>query len=217
MSFQEETMPKSEVALFCECVATDVGPRLSSDQAMLARRFASEILPDSPGVSRNLLDEFASSGIRDMIVAAQARCGDVLYDTRNYIELKSDDGATLAFYCDADRIVPVATFSKENLQFASENEIVDSLEAIMMATDDDGGYLMVAISWSADGGETTTENWNVNIAGNGADADVAGKLLRDTRFAKRLTFEAKRGNVIYSGHFNVAKKIPSLWRPCPVR
>ena len=217
VSFAKETMPKDEVALFCSCVAADVGPRLSTGQNSLVGKVADSLRPGSPGVPKSLLEQVASSGVRDLIVAAQARCSDALYSSRDYIELRSDDGAELALYCDLDRVIPVASFGKDGLRFATEDEIESSLEAIIMGTGPDSAYTVVEFSWSADGGPKTVEYWDVNLAGDGADAEVAGKLLQEVRFADRLNISVRRGNTKYSGQFNVSKKIPPLWRPCSVR
>lgn len=217
VAFQAETLPKREQALFCECVASEAGPRLSSHQDSLLRSVAGGLRSGSSILSSDLLDQLADSGIRDIIIEAQARCSDALYQTSDQITLKSADGAELLFYCDLDRIVPAAAFRKSNLQLASETEIAESLDAIIMGTANGSAYPVVEITWRVDGGAPTTEYWDVNLAGDGADSDVAGKILRDARFADRLTVQATRGNVEYVGTFIVSKKIPVTWQPCPVR
>lgn len=209
MSFEAEktSMPASEVEKFCACVSEDVTPRLDSYQLGLVHQ-ATQPQKLSRRDAEDLATTLHSAGVRDVIVAAQARCSDALYSVPRALTLKSADGSELALFCHYDLAVPTASFSRPGLVLATEDEILDGL-------DNSSAFPVVQVTWQIDDNDAVTEYWDCNLEGNGVDAGSAGHLIRALREGNRLQIRVSRDAHIHTAVFDLSGKVPRLWDACP--
>lgn len=211
LAFQAEQtdMPTSEIQLFCDCVSEDATPRLNSYQLSLFTR-ASNPQALSQEDLEALAARIESAGIRDVIVAAEARCSDALYTTPQALTLTARDGSELVLFCDYDLAVPTLSFRKPGLVLAEEEEILDGMS-------DFDSFPIAEVTWQVDREDPVIEDWYCNLEGDGVDAESAGRLIRHLRDGSMLKIRIRRADIEHTAVFDIAGKIPRLWRACPDR
>ncbi|KRB79062.1 hypothetical protein [Noviherbaspirillum sp. Root189] len=204
--FQMTSMPTGDAQNFCSCVRKDISPRLSSVQRTTLRAAQEDLLknrkPDAAGLSE--------SGVRDLVVAAQARCEQALYPPSTPVHAQAGK-LEMTLRCNSDTSVPEALIYIRNGQLLSEKEKTEQGKKLM----DDPNFMgyFATVSTVIDG-IRKTEKWGIDMIGQIVFPEKPHELISALRSAKTFEVDIKRGTNTYAGTFQMTGKISPLWNPC---
>jgi hypothetical protein len=204
--FNTTTMPRGEAARFCSCVIEDVAPRLSSEQRQVLTTAQDEL---SKGRTPSA-DRFASSGVRDLVVAGQARCEAAFYPPSAPIKVVASP-LELTLRCEDETKKPEAFVYIRGTALLSKSEL-RALTQRMMQNNFESEYAKVTTA--IDGGSKINENWEIDIAGEIVSPPNSAQFIERLRRARTLSIKIERGSKQLAGTFQVTGKIPARWAPC---
>lgn len=206
LGFNKTTMPAAEVTRFCACVVEDVAPRLTPNQrAMLLSSEASLEAGKSPSEQA-----FVTSGVRDLVIAGQARCEASFYPPSAPLLLKAPP-MELTLRCDDERRDAEAFIYLRDIHLLSKEEI-STVDKRMMKDDFKPEYAQVTISF--DGRTPIVQRWGIDLTGQIVAPPNPAKFLEQLRVARSLSVKVERGTTRIARDMAVAGKIPSRWVPC---
>ena len=202
--FTDSIMPRDEAVRFCGCIRDEVVPRLTLHQRRLVQ--SAEV-----ALRQGLLppaDQFASSGIRELVVAGQARCEAAFYPPASPINVRS--GALhLTLRCEDETKAPEAFIYISGLLTEEE---VQAMNERFMKDDFEPEYARVATSF--DGSPGNTERWDIDLSGEFIAPANPAQLIERLRTTSSFGVTLVRGTKRYSGVFDLRSKIPARWTPC---
>ena len=203
---KESEMSRSEVRLFCTCVRDDVSGRLSPMQL--------RVLSDTKAAleaGRSFSpDRFASSGIRDLVVAGQARCEAAFYPPSGPISIRSSN-LTLVLGCEIDSMAPELFVHFSNVALVTDAQI-RSMEESLFKENYQPEYVKVA--FGIDGGSYEIEDWEVSLTGDSLSPRNSANLITRLRTASALKLEVRSEKQIIAGTFKLSGRIHPRWMPC---
>lgn len=204
--FEKTSMPRDEAARFCKCVQDDIRPQLNARQRTAIRDARSKLergqkIPD---------DYFIGSGVRDLVVAGQARCETAFYPPSQPITLKSGK-LEMTLRCEGDSQGPEIFIYIRDGQLLTKKEH-DNITERMMKDNFDPEYAKVSVKINAR--PPRTELWEIDITGQIVAPPKSHNLLVELRTATSLEVNISRGGFRYQGTFMLTDKIPPRWVPC---
>ena len=204
--FSKTTMPQAEAARFCSCVREEVVPGLNQEQRRtLAAAQANLARGRVPSA-----DRIASSGVRDLVIAGQARCEAAFYPPSAPINIKAGE-LQLTLRCEDETNTPEA-FIRRGMSLLSKAEL-SALDDRMMKGDFEPEYAKVTTI--IDGGSAKAERWEiVDMSGEIVAPPNSAQLIEHLRSASTFSASIERGSNRYAGIFQLAGKIPARWLPC---
>ena len=204
--FAKTTMPMDEATRFCSCVRDEVVPELRQDQRQaLAAAQADVARGRSPSA-----DRIASSGVRDLVVAGQARCQAAFYPPSAPITIKAGE-LQLTLRCQQETKTPEAFIYRRGMSLLSKAEL-RALDARMMNDTFKPEYAKVTTV--IDGGSAKTERWEIDLTGEIVAPANSAQLIERLRSASTFSTSIERGANRYVDVFQMAGKIPARWLPC---
>jgi hypothetical protein len=203
--FSKTTMPPDEATRFCSCVRGEVIPMLNQQQRnTLIAAQADMARGVAPSVER-----FASTGVKDLVIAGQARCEASFYPPSAPIHIKSGD-FQLTLRCDYETKTPEAFMYRRGPMFSkAELQVRD---ARMMEGKLVSDYAKVTVV--IDGGSAKTERWLFDISGEMISPPNSAQLIERLRHASTFSASIERGTNRFSEVFQVGGKIAARWMPC---
>ncbi len=203
---QNTDVPKAEAERFCACVRSDIAPRLTNPQRAVLTSAQSDLNQGrAPNPGR-----FASSGVRDLVVAAQARCEAAFYPPSAPINISGDD-LQLTLRCDSEIRAPEAFIYVKNGLLLSTTER-RAMEKRMMAGNFDSDFATVISKFNR--GHQKSEKWEIDVTGHIVSAPRAYELISLLRSASTYDVTIEHGSRKYVGAFSLTGKIPARWSPC---
>lgn len=206
-SFEKQTtMAKAEIQRFCGCMRSDISPNLSSTQ----RSVLASAQADLAQGRRPNMERFASSGVRDLVIAAQARCEAAFYPPSAPIGVVSGN-LRLTLHCDPGTGAPAAAIYIKNRALFSQKEI-DAATKKMMEGIFDSEFAQV--SQKIDGSSRKAELWEIDLSGHFVSPSRSADLIALLRTANTYEVVIQRGQQRHAGIFKLTGKIPPRWVPC---
>lgn len=205
--FEKTNMPKAQAQRFCGCIRSDISPNLSSAQRAV---LVSAQVDLAQGRPQNT-ERFSASGIRDLVIAAQARCEAAFYPPSAPISVVSGS-LYLTLRCGVDTDAPEAFIYIKNGALLSQAEISAATKKMMKAIFDSE---FAQVSQKIDGSSRKAEHWEIDIfSGQFVSPPSAANLIALLRTANTYEVVIQRGQHRYAGTFQLTGKIPSRWVPC---
>jgi len=204
--FEKTSMHREEAVRFCKCVEDDVRPQLNARQRATIRDARSRLERGQ----RIADDYFVSSGVRDLVVAGQARCEAAFYPPSQPIMVKGGQ-LELTMRCDTN------THGPELLIYIRDGGLLTSKEhdrftKRMMPGNFDPDYAMVTVR--VDARPPKTESWEIDVTGQLVSPPQPHALIAQLRRASSAEVTISRGEFRYQGRFALADRIPPRWTPC---
>lgn len=199
-------MPKADTQRFCGCMRSDISPRLSSTQ----RSVLASAQADLTEGRRPNAERLSSSGVRDLVTAAQARCETAFYPPSAPISAAAGN-LYLTLRCASDTRVPEALIYIKNDALLSQTEIHAGIKRMA-----DGNFdsEFARVSQKIDGSARKAELWEIDLTGHSVSPPRAAELIALLRTANTYEVVIHRGQRRYAGTFLLAGKIPARWVPC---
>jgi hypothetical protein len=204
--FESTTMPKTESLRFCGCMRGEITPQLSSAQ----RSVLTSVKVDVDRGRAPNQQQLASSGVRDLVIAAQASCQAAFYPPSAPINVASGD-LQLTLRCDAETRAPEAFVSVKNGPLLSQAEL-DSKDKRMMSGTFRSEY--ADVTQKIDGNSRKVERWEIDITGKIVAPPSPADLIEALRSATAYEVVVQRGKRRQVATFQLAGKIPVRWLPC---
>lgn len=204
--FSKTTMPQAEASRFCSCVRDEVVPELNQEQ----RRTLAAAQADVARGRVPSAERIAASGVRDLVVAGQARCQAAFYPPSAPINIKADE-LQLTLRCEDETKTPEAFIYRRGMSLLNKAEL-RALDARMMKDNFQPEYAKVTTV--IDGGPAKTERWEIDLTGEIVAPPNSAQLIERLRTASTFSAFIERGPNRYAGVFRVAGKIPARWLPC---
>jgi hypothetical protein len=204
--FTTTTMPRDEAARFCACVREHVAPRLSSEQ----QRVLAIAQDDTTRGRTSSAERLASSGVRDLVVAGQARCEAAFYPPSAPISIATGT-LQLTLRCDNETKKPEAFVYVRGAALLSKAEL-RTLDQRMMKDNFEPEYAKVTTA--IDGGYKTTESWEIDLTGEIVSPPNSVQVIDRLRHARTLSLKIERGSRQITETLDVVGKIPARWVPC---
>jgi hypothetical protein len=204
--FQTTTMPKSEAERFCTCMRADIAPRLTHEQrgALVGAQV------DVDGGRSPSAQRLASTGVRDLVVAAQARCEASFYPPSEPINI-SAGALQLTLRCEQETRAPEAFVYVKGGALLSKAEML-AADQRMMKGDVDPQYAQVL--QKLDGTQSKAERWEIDLTGEIVSPPSAAELIARLRVASSYEVIIQRGQKRFAASIPVSGRIPPRWAPC---
>ena len=203
---KQTTMPRAEIQRFCGCVRDDVSPKLSGEQRSVLASAQSDL---TRGRQPNI-DRISSSGVRDLVVAAQARCETAFYPPSGPISIASGD-LQLTLRCELETRAPEAILYVRNGAFLSKSELDAAVRGL---TSGHVNEQFAQVSQTIDGSPRGVERWRIDLTGQIVSSPHAAAVVTALRTATTYDVVIRRGQQVYAGRFLLAGRIPARWLPC---
>lgn len=204
--FATTSMPQHEARRFCGCLRDEVVPRLTWHQRSILASVESELRQGRvPSV-----DRLVSSGIRELVVAGQARCEAAFYPPSAPIVINSGP-IHLVIRCEDDTKLPETFIYRDRMALLSDAEQNAVIER-MMKDNQDPEYARVTTSF--DGSSANNELWEIDVTGASVSPPNAAQLVERLRMTSTFKVTVEHGSRRYSGVFDLRSKIPARWTPC---
>src|SRR6266567_2032450 len=116
--FGKTSMPKADAVRFCACVIEDVIPRLSGEQ----RRVVAAAKADHDSGRAPSPERLVVSGVRDLVVAGQARCEAAYYPPTKPINVTTG-ALELTLRCNLDTRAPETFVYSRGMALLSKAEL----------------------------------------------------------------------------------------------
>lgn len=203
---KQTDMPKTEIQSFCGCMRSDISPRLSSTQ----RSILASAQTDLTEGRRPNTEHFSSSGVRDLVVAAQARCEAAFYRPSAPITVATGN-LHLTLRCEADTRAPEALIYIKDGALLSQTEL---RAAVKRMTNGNFDSEFAQVSQKIDGSSRKPELWEIDLTGHIVSPPRAAELITLLRTANTYEVVIQRGQQRHAGTFQLAGKIPARWVPC---
>lgn len=204
--FESTTMPKAESLRFCGCMRGEIAPQLSSAQRSALTSLKADL---DRGRAPNQ-QQLASTGVRDLVIAAQASCQAAFYPPSAPINVASGD-LQLTLRCDSETRAPEAFVYIKNDPLLSQAEL-DLKDKRMMSGTFRSEYADVA--QKVDGTSRKVERWVIDITGEIVAPPNPADLIEALRTATTYEVVVQRGKRRQVATFQLAGKIPVRWLPC---
>lgn len=204
--FEFTKMPADEAQRFCTCVRADVSPRLTDRQRNVLTTAKSD-LAQGRAVKQ---EAFASSGVRDLVIAAQARCEAAFYPPSAPITVNAGNLA-LTMRCDDSGTAPEALVSLRRGGLLSKAELA-AMDKKMM--DGKEATELAQVVQRIDGVARKPERWEIDLTGQIVSAPSPGALVAALRGARTYEVSIERGRERHAATFDLAGKIAPRWAPC---
>ncbi len=201
----KERMGAAEAARFCSCVVEDVVPRLNQrqkrtiDEAKVALDRGQAISPES----------FALSGVRDLVVAGQARCQAAFYPPAAPITITGGP-LQLTLRCEDESRKPKAVIYGRGMALLSKAD-QKAISARMMKGEAQPQYAIVTLQIDSD--VPKIEKWEIDLTGEIVAPQNSASLVNRLRKASSLNVSIERGARKFSANFPLSG-IPARWAPC---
>ncbi len=204
--FDKTTMPSAEVARFCNCMMRDIQPRLTPAQQSYLSDVDSR-LKRGISVSKEAL---AVSGVRDLVVEAQARCEAAFYPPSEPLSIT---GGELRLYlnCD-DEEQDVRILISIAGSLIAKDELKLLTKRLLVRADD--SWPTATVQQSFDGKTSGSESWSIGLSGDSVHPETPRRLLETLRSTKPYKVIVRRGQQQFSGSFDLATHLPPRWQPC---
>lgn len=202
----KEKMAAAEAARFCACVTEDVVPRLSQiqrrtlDEAKFALDRGQAFVPE----------RFASSGVRDLVVAGQARCEAAFYPPSAPISIVAG-GLHLTLRCEDESKKPEVLIYGKGMALLSKAEL-NTLSARLMK--DNARLEYAKVTLKIDGSVPRIERWEIDLTGEIVAPPNSVAFIDQLRTATTLSVIIERGAKKFRADFPVSARIPARWAPC---
>ncbi len=202
----KERMAAAEATRFCSCVVEDVAPKLNQsqkrtiDEAKVALDRGQAISPE----------RFASSGVRALVVAGQARCEAAFYPPSAPITITSGS-LQLTLRCDDESRKQQAFIYGRGMALLS-NADQKAMGALMMKGS--GQPLYANVTLQIDSDAPKAEKWEIDLTGEIVAPQNSVSLIGRLRKASSLSVAIDRGPKKFSANFPVSGRIPARWAPC---
>ena len=205
-SLKKADMPKAETQRFCGCMRSDISARLSSTQ----RSVLASAQADLTEGRRPNAERISSSGVRDLVIAAQARCEAAFYPPSAPISVAAGT-LYLTLRCASDTRVPEVLIYIKNDALLTQTEIRAGIKRMA-----DGKFdsEFAQVSQKIDGLARKAELWEIDLTGHIVTPPRVADLIALLRTAKSYGVVIHRGQRRYAGTFLLAGKIPPRWAPC---
>lgn len=201
-----KSMPADESRRFCRCVSADISPGLSPSQRSILATAKADL---DRGRAPNQ-QQFNKSGVRDLVIAAQARCEAAFYPPAASITMTS--GALhLTLRCDDQTGGPAIILYIRGGALLSEAEINASIDR-MMNGKFDSQYAVVG--QVLDGKARWSERWEIDVTGQIVSSPKPADLLKLLRRGSSYSVVIQRGVQRHAGTFLLSGRIPPRWVPC---
>lgn len=204
--FNTTSMPKKEANKFCACVKEDIKPQITSNQ----NKVISEIQDDIKRGRNPNVERFSSSGIKDLVIASQARCESSFYPPQNPIHLSSGN-FRMTLRCDYETKKEEVILYNDKMKLVSKKENEIFLKRI---GEDDFVPPYANVSLSIDSDKTILENWEIDITGKIVSPPEPRGFIKNIRMGKKVTLLVKKGGNEYTALFDLEGKIPLRWNAC---
>lgn len=204
--FTKTTMPRAEADRFCACLVEDVAPRLSASQRRTLTDTKALLAQGRSSASERL----ASSGVRELVVAGEARCEAAFYPPSAPINI-SGGPLQLTLRCEDESKKPEAFVYGRGMALLSKAE-QRTVDARMMKGNFEPEYAQVI--FRIDGESQRTEKWEIDLTGEIVAPPNPALLIDRLRTASSMNVVIERGPRKYSGSFSISGKIPARWAPC---
>lgn len=202
----EKAIPKLDAEHFCSCVRADMSPQLTSNQRVILKAAQSEL---SNGQTPNS-QKFYESGLRDLVIAAQARCEAAFFSPFAPINIYGGK-LQLTLRCGVEEKTPEAFISIKNEKLLSKTEQLD-LDNRMMTGSFRPEYALV--SQKIDGKQLKNEQWEIDLSGGVISPANPSNLIEKLRYAKDYEVIIKYGQKQFIAKIPVTNHIPPKWTPC---
>ena len=202
----KEKMAAAEATRFCACVVDDAVPRLTPSQ----RRTVDDAKVALERGQAIAAERFASSGVRDLVVAGQARCEAAFYPPSAPINIAAGT-LQLTLRCEDESKKPEALIYGKAMVLLSKADL-KGLDARMMKDNARPEYAKVILK--VDGSAPKTERWEIDLTGQIVTPPNSAALVDQLRTATILSVSIERGTKKYAADFSLSGKIPTRWAPC---
>ncbi len=199
-------MPASEAARFCTCVVEDVSPRLTVSQRKALQKAESDLNAGKTPSEQAL----STSGVRDLVIAGQARCEASFYPPSAPLLIISAP-MEMTLRCDDENRRVEAFVYLRNIRLLSKSELT-AMDKRMMKDDFQPDYAKVTISF--DGKARVIQKWEIDLTGQIVSPPDPTTFLGQLRVASTLNITVERGSTRIARDITVAGKIPTRWVPC---
>jgi hypothetical protein len=206
LGFSKTTMPKSEAARFCACVVEDVSPRLSASQRTVLQKADLDLTAGSAPSEQAL----SVSGVKDLVVAGQARCEASFYPPSAPLLIISAP-MEVTLRCDDEKHGVEAFVYLRNINLLTKAELA-AVDKRMMKDDFKPDFAKVTMSF--DGKAPTVQRWEIDLTGQIVSPPDPAKLLERLRNAKAIDVTVERGSTRIARNIPLTGKIPVRWVPC---
>lgn len=157
------------------------------------------------------MDRFSSSGVRDLVVAAQARCEAAFYPPSAPISIASGS-LYLTLRCGPDTGAPEAFIYVRNGALLSRSEIDVATKQMMKGN---FGSEFAQVDQKIDGSSRKAELWDIDpFSGQFVSPPIAANLIALLRASNTYEVVIQRGRQRYAGTFQLTGRIPPRWVPC---
>jgi hypothetical protein len=204
--FAKTSMPKGEAARFCTCVTEDVAPRLSGEQ----RRTLAALQAEAARGRNPPVERLATSGVRDLVVAGQARCEAAFYPPSSPINIAAGS-LQLTLRCEDETKKPEAFVYGRGMALLSKAEM-RAIDQRMMKGRHEPAYATVVTA--IDGGRSKVEKWEIDLTGEIISPPNASALIEQLRNASSVSVAIERGAKRHAAAFTLSGNIPARWAPC---
>ena len=199
-------MRKSEAQRFCSCMRIDIAPRITVSQ----RTFLTKVQSESERGRLPSQEQFYSTGVRDLVVAAEARCEAAFYPPSGPINVRSGP-LQLTLRCGVTTRAPEAFVSIMRGALLSEAELRAATKKMMKGIFD-SEYAQV--TQKIDGVALTVERWEIDLIGQSVAPPNVAVLIGNLRNASAYEILIQRNQKRYAASFSLLGRIPPRWVPC---
>lgn len=204
--FEPTKMPLDEAQRFCTCVRADVSPRLTGRQREVLTKVGADLAQGRAARPEVL----ANSGLRDLVIAGQARCEAAYYPPSAPIRVRSGQ-LELTLRCDDTGNAPEAFMYLRTRGLLSKAELA-AMDKKMMAGED---VLEVAqVTQRIDGVARRVERGEIDLTGQIVASPDPAALIAALRAARTFDVAIERGRERHVASFDLAGKIAPRWAPC---
>lgn len=204
--FAGTSMPRSEVTRFCKCVQDDINPQLT-DQQRISIREAQAIMARGQPISEGF---FVASGVRDLVIAGQARCEAAFYPPSQPISFRSGS-LMMTLRCNDETQGPEVFIYIQDGRLLTKREH-DNVAERMIKGDFGGEFANVKLQFDA--APSRDERWQIDLTGQMVSPSNPHIVITELRGASFLKVDISRGKFHYSGRFSIDNSIPPRWVPC---
>ena len=206
LGFNKTEMPMAEAARFCACVVEDVGPRLSQSQHTTLQSAVADVKAGKAPSEQAL----STSGVRDLVIAGQARCEASFYPPSAPL-LIAMPPMEMTLRCDDENRNVEAFIYLRDIRLLSRADL-SALDKRMMKDDFRPEYAKVTMSF--DGRAQRVQKWEIDPTGQIVSPPDPTKFLEQVRAARTLFIAVERGTTRIARDIAVTGKIPTRWVPC---
>jgi hypothetical protein len=156
------------------------------------------------------VDRLSASGIRELVVAGQARCEAAFYPPSAPIYFSSGS-LQLTLRCDGEAKVPEAFVYGKGMSLLTKEEQTFTNNKLLKGIFETEYAKVIQ---KVDGALYKTENWEIDLTGEMVLSPNSALLIDRLRTASTFEVSIQRGSKKYSSAFAISGRIPPRWAPC---